>query len=287
MFVELHVDSWDAAKALARSLTGYVFRGQERAEWSLEPSLEREGGNGHREGALIEEFQRRAYYALPRPPSADERLEWLAIMRHHGVPTRLIDFTYSFYVGAFFALERARVDSALWCVKLARLGSIGPPAHPARRSRSANRARAEECLRSRVAPEPGVFDVEPFNLPERMAVQRGLFLFPTHVHRPFLELLRGTLDVTQRVPRRVDPRDVDPRAPMTAPLVRLVLGPDVRVRGLRDLYEMNVSAAALFPGLDGFGRSLRTYLLPDETAEAARTVVDLVAGESEGGDGHD
>jgi hypothetical protein len=280
MFAEVEVGTWDEAKSLAPGLAGYVFRGQESAEWSLQPSLEREGGEAVRtsvERALIEAFQRRAHYSLPRPPAVEERLEWLAIMRHHGVPTRLLDFTYSFYVAAFFALERARSDAAVWCVKVSRLGSAAQVRVPPTRARATRRARAEQCLASRVAPDPGVFDVEPFNLPERMAVQRGLFLFPTHVHRPFMELLLMTLGVEQAARARMRLRDVREGLGMTAPLVKIVLGKAARVRGLRDLDDMNVSAASLFPGLDGFGRSLRTHFLRDDAPAAASAPVELPA----------
>jgi hypothetical protein len=37
-------------------------------------------------------------------------------MQHHGAPTRLLDFTYSIYVAAYFALESADADAAVWAV---------------------------------------------------------------------------------------------------------------------------------------------------------------------------
>ena len=37
-------------------------------------------------------------------------------MQHHGAPTRLIDFTWSPYVAAFFALERTLADGVVWAM---------------------------------------------------------------------------------------------------------------------------------------------------------------------------
>ena len=62
---------------------------------------------------LVHDFRRRAHHYIQSPPSPDEHLEWLALVQHHGGPTRLLDFTKSFYVASFFAVETAHEDACV------------------------------------------------------------------------------------------------------------------------------------------------------------------------------
>ena len=53
---------------------------------------------------------------LGHVPEWEDDFQWLALMQHHGAPTRLLDFTWSPYVAAFLALERAVDDAAVWAI---------------------------------------------------------------------------------------------------------------------------------------------------------------------------
>ena len=45
-------------------------------------------------------------------------------MQHHGAPTRLLDFTWSPYVAAFFALVHTTKQAAVWAVNPKRLVNV-------------------------------------------------------------------------------------------------------------------------------------------------------------------
>jgi FRG domain len=69
---------------------------------------------------LLSTFQRRAHHYITYPPERDDELEWLALMQHHGAPTRLLDWTKSPYVELFFALEpiMGADFAAVWAIDL-------------------------------------------------------------------------------------------------------------------------------------------------------------------------
>lgn len=55
-----------------------------------------------REVSIAREFIRRAHHYLPDVPRTENWVEWLALMQHHGAPTRFLDWTYSLHVAAHF-----------------------------------------------------------------------------------------------------------------------------------------------------------------------------------------
>ena len=259
------LDNWTAFVRLATSefVGKWYFRGA-LDDWPLQPSLERAAAdwviplNDLRatERALLREFKR-AYpptSAVPAPAEGDD-LGWLALMQHHGAPTRLLDWTYSPFVAAFFAL-----DYLLASRDANRMAAIWALAGPPTENQTVRTMLPEENLRDAwdqysIAREgPGfrklfleaeppitfVSSVNPYRLNERLVVQQGLFLCPGNITLPFEENLLTFPGVT-------DPTN----------LRKILLPRSVLSEAFLGLGRMNISYRTLFPGVDGYARSQR------------------------------
>ena len=91
------------------------FRGQSDSRWNLIPSIARNHGHIPAEMALIKRFKQNAAPHLTHRPVTE--WEWLFLMQHHRLPTRLLDWTESPLVALFFAVRREKaVDGTLWCL---------------------------------------------------------------------------------------------------------------------------------------------------------------------------
>lgn len=261
----------------------WVFRGQ-TGNWPLTTSLERLCSSLHIsqrdhgleiEEILQREFQRRFYHYATHVPEPNDNLEWLATMQHYGAATRLLDWSYSPYVALYFALERtAEKDdhSVVWAVDLRWLQRKAMQLvakHPqyGKKTRKVKTAIQHFMLESPAAEEKKiasnwlyqlnhpckfVFPATPFNLNTRLTVQKGLFICPADPTETFVSNLEGMPGIYSGYGHAV-------RAGSQKNILKFHICRDKRRGFLRSLQSMNVSADSLFPGLDGFARSLAVY----------------------------
>src|SRR6476660_8399059 len=112
----LYEGSW--SQALGRFRSPLAFRGMQGSAFDLTTSLARLGGEyRNHEDDLIRNFRK---YSFPQISNmGDSVWHWLAIGQHHGLPTRMLDWTYSPFVALHCAtadIELFHRDGVVWCV---------------------------------------------------------------------------------------------------------------------------------------------------------------------------
>lgn len=85
--------------------TRYYFRGVSKSYYELIPSIGRSDDvtGYYDEQRMLREFKSQAQSYISKTPSND--WEWLALAQHHGLPTRLLDWTTNPLVALYFAVK--------------------------------------------------------------------------------------------------------------------------------------------------------------------------------------
>jgi hypothetical protein len=233
---------------------------------SEEPNAQNEDRMDY-EIKVIREFQRRSSLYIPREPDKDDIIEWLSLMRHHGAPTRLLDWTYSPYIALYFALSE-RKSGVIWALNTGNLmntdevkkyiykkwrGSRVELNKLYKRSkdsldmmglRATNDGPWDNPIATYVIhhPIPLVYPVSAYRLNQRVSIQQGTFLLIGDIHKSFAENLIPS--IAQDTPSNSLLR------------IELDLCPKQRNDILYRLKRMSITNEIMFPGLDGFARSL-------------------------------
>lgn len=249
----LYEDSWAESLGLYRSR--FVFRGEPSTEGPLRTSLQRLGPSA----ADVEHHLLRNFRKFASPSSAPGRSwwDWLALAQHHGLPTRLLDWTFSPYVALHFATDPVAADGAVWCVDFRLLHEDLPK--PLTRLLARERAelfttemlsnaaaRLEDLPGGRREPYAVFFD--PPSMDARLTNQFSVFSFLSDPGAEMLAVLRRRPKSARRI--------VIPRS----------LKSEIRDK----LDQANITERVLFPGLDGLARWLSRYYAPRLRAGGAR-----------------
>lgn len=243
---EVLVQSWSQFNDYIATRDGWAFRGQADASWPLLSALPRRllqhnvpRDQWHqREERAIRIFRRKAHVYLPDKSMLDDDLRCLAMMQHHGAPTRLLDFTKSPFVAAFFALEKSRGPAAVYALNTPGIWAARPDFDPSL-TRDAIDPRVPGNFERYFAINklPVVWFGEPKEMDRRLVAQSGLLVVPGVLDKPLDMLLDQYLHGQALVER-------------------VLIGPEVRAQAMHELYRMNITQATLFPDLEGLARSI-------------------------------
>ena len=247
----LFAESWN--DRLGRFRSNRVYRGENRAANELTTSLQRlRGPFAELERHLLRNFRKYAHRnAVPKETIWD----WLALAKHHGLPTRLLDWTHSPYVGLHFATANRLLfdeDGAVWTVDYVRAAE-----HLPQRLRSvlddegANSFTAEMLERAATSleeldqlpdDEDFVIFFEPPSLDDRIVNQYSVFSLMSGAEVRLDTWLESRADLAQRV----------------------VIPAELKWEVRDKLDQANVTERVLFPGLDGIAAWLARQYSPRE-----------------------
>jgi len=262
----VEIDNWShfAEKVTHKALAGeWCFRGGLH-DWALETSLERAFSDWRlpldqmpkTEKRLLRHFKRAfVSSAASNAPEEKDTVAWFALMQHHGAPTRLLDWTYSPFVAAYFAMEALLSDrrankAVVWALS----GEGFTPPDALIHDKSVLKKMEHflehrdgasfEAVFLRSRPYRFVYPVNPASLNQRLIIQQGVFFCPGDINTTFEENLRATeLTLGDRLR-----------------IYKFVLPRVLLEEAMAALYRMNMHPASLFPGLDGYARTLRSRL---------------------------
>jgi hypothetical protein len=246
----LYEGSW--SDELQRFRSPFAFRGMARPDRTLASSLVRLAERGadisRLELALLRNFRK---YAHSEATGADSIWDWLALGQHRGLPTRLLDWTYSPLVALHFATEDPATfdeDGMVWCVNFVQANQRLP--------RRLKRILAQEGSDTFTVEMLGAFG----SLREFDALSRDpfvIFLEPPAVDRRILNQL-ALFSLMSSPSATLDDWVGD-----HPQLCRRVVIPATLKWEIRDkLDQANVNERVLFPGLDGLSRWLTRYYTP-------------------------
>jgi hypothetical protein len=225
-----------------------VFRGLARTGYSHVSGLARlRGDYATLERHLIRNFRKYAHRRAPGPTMWD----WLALGQHHGLPTRLLDWTFSPLVALHFATASWPDDDALLlAVDCAGAHRLLPPSLRAAIEREgallfttemlAHEASDLEGFDALAGDEPFLAFFEPPSLDERIVNQSAV--------------LSALSDPTRHMEQWLD----DHPELWSAWRIPAAVKADIRER----LDQANVTERVLLPGLDGLAAWLRRYYSP-------------------------
>lgn len=140
-----------------------IYRGVKSREYALKPKIGRlkllKGGHfeSHHEKHVLHLFKQRAVPFLPRLPNTE--WEWLSLAQHHGLPTRLLDWTRNALVALYFAIEEDfSGDSVVYAYRYDEL--LKPPPDDPFDVDAVERI-SPSYVTNRISAQSGVFTIHP------------------------------------------------------------------------------------------------------------------------------
>lgn len=206
-----------------------IFRGQNQP-WPLRPKIAREvpyNGFLASEKRMFEDFRRCAGRLVEQPPESD--WDWLALAQHHGMSTRLLDWTTNPLAALWFAVERPaegkKKPGVVWAFETELQDYVEPL-----------QGSPFEVTRTKL--------LRPRHISGRIVAQAGLF--SVHWHNKNARVKNGNNNFAA----------LEAMSGYTKRLSRINIAASAFPTLRRQLDACGYNQASMFPDLDGLARHL-------------------------------
>src|SRR5215203_143232 len=264
IYATVVLKNWQEFKSFISEFSeNWAFRGQANSTWVLNNAIERtEFINFHSgiEAEFVAEFQRGARNYLSKDETPGHLIEWLALMQHHGAPTRLLDLTKSPYIASYFAFEfceeKQDQNVAVWGFNIHYLKNraLSILSDEFGEALQESKNLINENLFEKIFYQNNkrlVFPVEPFRMNKRYSLQQSVFISTGISDVPLMDQLHFLGENMEQT------------------VVKIEIPAACKKEALRELHQMNLHRASLFPDLDGYALSLKLRYDSTKTPEQA------------------
>ncbi len=246
---EVYNDAWKPQMGRFRS--DYAFRGLSDCSYQLKNSFLRNcGEHSELEYHMLRNF--RKYARTSEPNLTNTQLRSLVLAQHHGLTTRLLDWTYSPFVAMHFATantEKFDIDGVIWKVDFVKVNRCIPPPLNNLLEKEKCNAFTVEMLESEfsnlqefdeLVGQGNVLFFEPPSIDDRIVNQFALFSIMSDELAILDDWLQKHPDTYQRI------------------IIPAKLKWEIRDK----LDQANITERVLFPGLDGLAGWLKRHYQP-------------------------
>lgn len=276
---EIHFDNWPELKNYLININNatnkWIFRGLNNNTYELNSSLERSVKDINRRplyfNNIFGEYICNAhnYLRIEDTPNDNDYLEWLSLMQHHGAPTNLLDWTYSPYIASYFSVEdidhkKICEDNkcCIWSINETVLLQL------CREYFTRNSLKGDFSVHGKQFNKPDLFKeilnhtftdnpgfmlpINPIKRNLRLLSQQGTFTFLGNLRFDFVYNLSNLINLAKSItsPPYHD-EDIIKKI-----CFKSTLSDEIR----HDLFLMNLTSRTLFPGIDGYSKSIKQYI---------------------------
>lgn len=248
---QLFADSW--SEQLGRFRSRYAYRGLSDSSYPLLTTVQRLGGSYDiLEPHLLRNFRKYAHRSVVQ---RDSLWHWLSVAQHYGLPTRLLDWTYSPLIALHFAtanIERFHTDGAIWAVNYVKVHQLIPESLISILSKEGANVFTVEMLSAELgsmeefaALSKNDFTLffEPPSIDDRIVNQFAFFSLMWRIDAVFDDWLADYPDIWRKI------------------IIPAELKWEIRDK----LDQSNITERVLFPGMDGLSSWLKRHYSPKHT----------------------